>query len=294
MAEDYPNSVNLNSGGFPYLCMDIEKGRSIPEPSGFQVMHWHEEFQFIYVLAGEVYLHTLDQTKIIPAGQGAFLNKNVVHLVSATPDGHYKSFLFPERLVSFYPGCPAVKYVKRIGSCPQITCVQLTPALAWQKNILETLNRLADVTPASSACYEFEVLTLLSTLWLELVKNLAVPTTPTHDLTVGRMELFLRYIHEHYAEDVTLEDVARSAAVSKSECLRCFKLSMQDTPYHFLLEYRLQRAAELLRDSALPIGEVAQAVGFSSQSHFGKLFRERIGCSPREFRASSRESPCAL
>ena len=71
MPNDYLNSVNLNrESNFPYLCMDIEKGKSIPEPPGFYVMHWHEDFQFIYVIDGALYLHTLDQTKIVPAGQG--------------------------------------------------------------------------------------------------------------------------------------------------------------------------------------------------------------------------------
>ena len=59
------------------------------------------------------------------------------------------------------------------------------------------------------------------------------------------MHIFLNYIKEHYTEAITLGDLAQSARVSKSECLRCFKLSMQDTPYHYLLEYRLQAAAGL-------------------------------------------------
>ena len=57
MRNDYLNSVNLNTGrDFPYLCMDVENGKSVPEPPGFHVMHWHEDFQFIYVLAGELSL----------------------------------------------------------------------------------------------------------------------------------------------------------------------------------------------------------------------------------------------
>ena len=287
MAENYLNSVNLNSNSdFPYLCMDVEKGKSVPEPLGFHIMHWHEDFQFIYVFAGEVYLYTLDQTKIIPAGQGVFLNKGVVHLVSASPDRHYKSFLFPERLVSFYPGCPASRYVKRIASCEQITCIQLKPATRWQQKILDTLKRLSDIDTGAAACYEYEILSLLAVLWLELAKNLSVPDTSVHDPTVNRMQAFLRYIQAHYTEELTLDDLAASAGVSKSECLRCFKLSVQDTPYHYLLEYRLQVAAELLTTSMLTIGEVSQAVGFQSQSHFGKLFQERTGFSPKEFRAT--------
>ncbi|MBC8535920.1 helix-turn-helix domain-containing protein [Feifania hominis] len=289
MTSDYLNSVNLNGDSdFPYLCMTIEKGKSIPKSPGFQTMHWHEDFQFIYVLTGEVYLHTLDQTKIVPSEYGVFLNKSVVHLISASPDCRYKSFLFPERLVSFYPGCPASKYVKQIADCTQITCIRFEPVIPWQKNILEILKQLSNITPISCTCYEYEVLTLLAALWLELAKNISVSVVPTHDLTVNRMQIFLRYIQENYAQDFTLDDLAGSAGVSKSECLRCFKLSIQDTPWHYLLEYRLQKAADLLRGTSLSIGEISQAVGFQSQSHFGKLFKEKTGCSPRDFRVKNK------
>ena len=251
-------------------------------------MHWHEDFQFIYVIDGALYLHTLDQTRIVPAGQGIFLNKNVVHLVLASPDCHYKSFLFPEQLVSFYPGSPAAKYVKRIADCKQITCLQFDPVTPWQDSVLERLKQLSHICPASAVCYEYEILSLLASLWLELAKNISVPKTPSYDIIVNRMQIFLNYIKEHYADEITLEDLAQSAGVSKSECLRCFKLSMQDTPYHYLLEYRLQAATDLLTNSALSVGEVTQAVGFQSQSHFGKLFKMRLGCSPKDYRATHR------
>lgn len=287
MRKDYLNSVNLNTGrDFPYLCMDVENGKSVPEPPGFHVMHWHEDFQFIYVLTGELYLHTLNRTRVVPAGQGVFLNKNVVHLVSASANCHYKSILFPEQLVSFYPGCPAAKYVNRIAGCQQITCLQFDAASPWQGRVLGLLERLSHIEPGSAVCYEYEVLTLLAALWLELAQNVPVPNAPAHDVTVHRMQMFLKYIKEHYAETITLGDLARSAGVSKSECLRCFHLSMQDTPYHYLLEYRLQVAAGLLTNSALSIGEVTQAVGFQSQSHFGKLFMAHTGCSPKDYRAA--------
>ena len=97
----------------------------------------------------------------------------------------------------------------------------------------------------------------------------------------------LEYIERHYFEDITLEALAQSASVSKSECLRCFKTTMQDTPYRYLIEYRLQRATDLLRNTDLPIGQIAQAVGFQSQSHFGKLFKERTGYTPKQYRETA-------
>ena len=62
----------------------------------------------------------------------------------------------------------------------------------------------------------------------------------------ARMQQFLRCIEQRYPEDLTLEDIAQSASVSKSECLRCFQMTLQTTPYKYLMEYRLSKAAELL------------------------------------------------
>ena len=94
----------------------------------------------------------------------------------------------------------------------------------------------------------------------------------------------LQYIKEHYAQDVTLEQLAQSANVSKAECLRCFHQTMDMTPYKYLMEYRLSQTAELLKKTDKPVGEIAASVGFRQVSHFGKCFREKTGLSPRDYR----------
>ena len=104
------------------------------------------------------------------------------------------------------------------------------------------------------------------------------------------MRVFLQYIREHYAQAVTLEELAASAHVSKSECLRCFRQSLETTPYKYLSEFRLSKAAQLLRETDRPISEIAAEVGFQQLSHFGKCFREKAGCSPRAYRATERAS----
>lgn len=121
-------------------------------------------------------------------------------------------------------------------------------------------------------------------IWLDLVKNLDVPDKTEENETLKRMHKFLEYIELHYSENITLKELAQSASVSKSECLRCFKTTMQDTPYRYLIEYRLQKATDLLTNTCLPIGRIAQEVGFQSQSHFGKLFKEKTGYTPKQYR----------
>ena len=98
------------------------------------------------------------------------------------------------------------------------------------------------------------------------------------------MQRFLAYVEKHYAEEISLDRLAESANVSKSECLRCFRSSMQTTPYKYLMEYRLSRAAILLQETDEPIGEIAFRTGFHQASYFGKCFREKTGFSPRDYR----------
>ncbi|MBO4311845.1 MAG: helix-turn-helix transcriptional regulator [Desulfovibrionaceae bacterium] len=81
-----------------------------------------------------------------------------------------------------------------------------------------------------------------------------------------------------------MDDLAKSACVSKSECLRCFKTILQTTPYKYLMDYRLSEATRLLKTTNHPIGEIAIMTGFNGQSYFGKCFKEKMGCSPSEYR----------
>uniref|UniRef100_UPI00266E9969 helix-turn-helix domain-containing protein n=1 Tax=Holdemania filiformis TaxID=61171 RepID=UPI00266E9969 len=224
------------------------------------------------------------QTRTIHENSCVFINKNIVHLVLASEDCHYKSFLFPKQLVSFYTGGPALRYVDIISECEQISCLLLEKSVSWQKDILELLVKLSGLESQRTEFYEYEILVFLSQLWLILIKNIKTPHTIVTDDVKKRMQLFLKYIELHYAEELSLDELARCAGVSKSECLRCFKFSMQTTPYQYLTEYRLLKASELLVNTELSMGEISNSVGFNSQSHFGKMFKLKTKLTPLNYR----------
>lgn len=282
---DYINSVNLNADSdFPYLVLDVINDQSYPRNPGFQVMHWHEDLQFIYVLDGEIEIKTLDTSVQVNKGSGIFINKNVIHLVKKAFSCHYNSFIFPDYFLKFYFGSPGATFVERIVGKDELPICCFPKEMNWCKSILSALSRLAYLENRKTEFYAYEVLCLLSALWLEVCRNIQVPNGNT-DAVIGiRMQKFLQYISEHYGEDISLDRLAGSANVSKSECLRCFRASMQTTPYKYLTEYRLSKAAELLKNSDEPIGNIADSVGFRQVSHFGKCFKEKTGFSPRDYR----------
>ena len=289
----YINSVNLNAGTeFPYLVLDVHEQESVPRNPGFQVLHWHEDLQFVYVFEGSAELQTLEESVRLKAGEGVFLNKNVVHQIRQGEGCHYNSFLFPERFLKFYPGSPAADLVEKITTNQVLPYLFLRPDGAWQTAVLQQLHELAELEWHKTVFYPYEVLTRLVALWLILQKNVSLPPQKQENAVNTRMRCFLLYGETHYSEEITLKQLAQSAHVSKSECLRCFRVSLQTTPYQYLMEHRLSCAARLLKETNRSIGDIAEQVGFHQISHFGKCFKEKTGCSPKEYRKIKQGAPC--
>ena len=93
----------------------------------------------------------------------------------------------------------------------------------------------------------------------------------------------LSFARAHYAEPLTVEDLARQVALSQSAFSRLFREVIGRTPYQFLKEYRLDRARELLLDRDSSVAEVSRRVGYGNVSHFIREFRARYGVTPGAF-----------
>ncbi|MEM9463430.1 MAG: AraC family transcriptional regulator [Myxococcota bacterium] len=94
---------------------------------------------------------------------------------------------------------------------------------------------------------------------------------------------------EDPAQPHTLESVARAAGMSRSAFSEHFSQTFGRTAMDLLREIRLDRGAELLRTTDLPVQAVAERVGLSSRSYFSKAFRARFGNDPAGFRAATRD-----
>jgi AraC-like DNA-binding protein len=103
-----------------------------------------------------------------------------------------------------------------------------------------------------------------------------------------RISALLRHIEKHAEEPVALDELAAMAAMSKYHFLRVFQAVTGMTPYQFVLNCRMRRAATRLRTSAEPISQIAYAAGFGDLSTFNRRFRDTFGLSPKAFRVRHR------
>jgi AraC family transcriptional regulator len=98
---------------------------------------------------------------------------------------------------------------------------------------------------------------------------------------ISEVQLFLA---QNLAYDVDLNAIAAHAALSPYYFTRQFTAMVGTPPYRYLISLRIQRAAELLRDSDLTVTQILHRVGFHSPSHFTTTFRRHMGMSPTAYR----------
>ncbi len=93
-----------------------------------------------------------------------------------------------------------------------------------------------------------------------------------------------RLLDDGYDRPWRLDELAAACAVSRARLAELFTAEVGQPPYAYLLERRVERAAELLRTTTRSVGEVAAEVGFSSHAQLGRTFSRVLGMSPSEWR----------
>jgi AraC family transcriptional regulator len=99
-----------------------------------------------------------------------------------------------------------------------------------------------------------------------------------------RIRRLIEYIEEHLDGDLSLEAMAAEVDISPLYLARAFKSAVGRPPHQYVLERRIERAKELLRNTDTPIVDVALSAGFSSQSHLANRFFRLVGVSPAVYR----------
>lgn len=92
------------------------------------------------------------------------------------------------------------------------------------------------------------------------------------------------YFHTHYADELSLKDIADAGTMSIAQCNRCFNKMLNVTPYEYLIQYRLQKATNLLKDATLNVTEISKIVGFNNVTYFIQAFKKVYGISPKKYR----------
>jgi AraC family transcriptional regulator len=102
--------------------------------------------------------------------------------------------------------------------------------------------------------------------------------------TAQNYKQVLDYIAVNYSNNILLEDMAAQAGLSPSHFSRLFKQIIGQSPYQFLMSYRVEQAKKMLDNPICLMADVAIGCGFSDQAHFSRVFKKIAGLTPKQYR----------
>lgn len=272
------------AGGFPAGCyFDDLSHKTIP-------WHWHGEMEAGIVAEGRIRFRTPGQDLSLSKGDGFFVNSEVLHEMHREEEGPCEVHIlaFQPELAGAKGSIFWDKYIFPVLGNPQLEGMGLDRDLRKPARDL--------IEDAWLACVKeeegFEIRVREDLTRLLLLLGGKYPASAGKEKGGRersrryneRMKQMLTFIREHYGEPLTAEQIAASASVSPSECLRCFRNVLGTTPISYLRDYRLQTAAKLLAGTSWKISDIADQCGFSEMSYFAKSFREMYHCTPSAYR----------
>lgn len=247
-------------------------GDVLYRPGGICGPRTQHDFQLVVIHQGCLNLK-LDQEDIfVPEGQGILLSpQHREHFqFSPTQETHHSWCAIEPRAVP-----PSIRILFQQFRGPAPVVGRMNHIL----NIGRAMLFPSREEELENAFYLGLALAVMSDFAMA-VRNGKIIVSPA-DSVLARMNLF---ISDHYRKPVTLDNIARSAGVSKQHLLKLCRANGKTTPVQQLYNKRLEAAAELLLNTGFSISEIADRCGFVNAFHFSRKFKEAYGRSPSAWR----------
>ena len=253
--------------------------------------HWHYDFEFSYVVTGAVDYYINDTRIELHEGDCIFVNSNMLHMGKQPVDCEKTEVFtttFPTVFLSADTGnLIYTKYMQPVLSSgiEGFKVAYDNPDGTGFRNALDKIRSI----DGSDASYEMNCNIRAGELWLEtwrFIENKyeVLYETSKNTQQAERMKEILSFIHEHYNEKITADDIATGVNISRAECFRCFRRFMNKTPTKYINEYRLLKAARMILETEESITEIYTKCGFENASYFTKLFKDKYALTPKQYR----------
>ncbi|MCR4998681.1 MAG: AraC family transcriptional regulator [Lachnospiraceae bacterium] len=269
--------------GFPIL---VSHERLLSYETGSFLWHWHPEVELTYVVSGEMLYSINDKTYHIKAGDVLFGNQSTLHEGHQWKDSdcEYIAVTFlPKLIYGFEGSLIQEKYVTPITEGSGIASLHLDGSEGWHHAATGLLKTVIDSYERGEEMFTVQQLLFF---WQMLYEHFPFEEKKVagHGKHYDKIRDMISYIENHYADHITLDDVASAAHLSRSECSRVFKKVMGTSLFSFIQNYRIEKSCSYLLESSASISEIAEKVGFSDGNYYTKCFQKVMGCSPSTYR----------
>ena len=250
--------------------------------------HWHEEFELVCVIEGSVACHINQSVYELQPGEGIFINSNVLHRFTSEKYGIITNVIFLPIFLAAKESLIYGKYIMPLEKS-EIPCIVLKKEEVWKKQILSLLQELFS-NLKTAEWNELFIRNRLSEIWLLMIlqlnsEQLAPKTRNGSNNSEKMLQTMIQYIQMHFERPITLADIAGAVNISKNTALRYFQENIGVSPVEYLIQYRLNNACKMLRETSEKITYIAGCAGYDNVSYFNRIFKKYVGKTPSQYRA---------
>lgn len=253
--------------------------------------HWHPDFEIATAESGTLDFQVGQEHILLEAGDSIFINGNVLHAIKQVSEGPadaMPNIVFSGAILAPETSAIYQKYIKPIAGCNSLSYIVFRKRDDEHRQVNLQVNDIYQELKEQRTGYEMVVQRKLSFIMEHIFFHMdsfpKLESTRMQINTQIRIQKMLSFIYDHYRENITLEDIAKAADISRSEAGRCFNRYMSCSPIDALIQYRLQAARGLLNETTLSLEEISECCGFHSTNYFSRRFRKEYGCSPSQYR----------
>lgn len=178
------------------------------------------------------------------------------------------------------------RYTERTAHTTGFVFVKHTGSITKYSGQVEKLMRQIDKYRLESNPIAKQRLDLAFTELLLLFNEDARGEVVTTERLSPAMSDMLLWISKNYAEKITLDDMSRRFGFSKQHIIRLFKAHCNQSVIQYVNSFRLLKSLDLLRNTDIPVGDIARSLGFSSAYYFNRIYKRTYGVTPSEYRKS--------
>ena len=262
-------------------------------PKHFQNMlvHWHEEMEFSKVLSG-VLRYDIDQVRYeLHPGDILLISPDTLHSAHQIEDAaaDTATMVFHLRLagIETEDACTC-RFIQPIRNGQLRIPAVVSPGEPCYDSIngcFEAMWSCRDpATPYRELVFKAQVLSLIQHIWQYSAGKVAEPPRRTLRMYEDKLKLALAYIQEHYAEPITIAQLAGLCGFSQVHFMNIFKAAIGSTCIEYLVEYRLARAALELEETDHSVMQIALDTGFQNTSYFNRAFKRQYALTPSAYR----------
>ncbi len=260
--------LHMNSCYVQYIY-DRNSGSS--RPNG------RADYLLLYVAEGKCHITDDKQTK--PIGEG-----NLILFMPGEPQEYACKKDDRSVLCSIHftgTGCDAL--LKEIGMPDKHVLY-----VGTSKKILSVFEKTSREFTLKTPEYQSFCDAYLFELFASIKRQLSYKDNPTHIKNNALVDAVCRLMYDEYAQLIPLERYANFCHLSVSRFAHMFKSCTGASPLEYIMRIRIEKAMHYLVYTDLPITEIAEITGFSSQNYFGRMFKKHTGTTPKKFAAENR------